>query len=472
MDAKWYVIHVYSGFERKVAQSIEEQVKLAGMVDRIEQVLVPTEEVVEVRRGAKVNAERKFFPGYVLVKMAMSDETWHLVKNTPKVTGFLGGRGRPTPISEAEAMRIMHQVQEGIERPKPSVTFEVGEQVRVSDGPFTSFSGLVEDVPWLGGHDRLALRDETGQPVAMQVVAAPTVTWLKSLLFPIEIPPGVTRILQLVEKDDNPNPNGEAGAGLEASETRLANPALAADVGTPTAADALCALTTPRRGPASWEWRLHLEVLDDPSDTWSHSVPFVYPGPVAGTFAWRHPADVVERGPLRAALRARADYGNSRVWCRLLLSPGRPEIRLRLGVTWAQPQQLLRLRLEAAAAITERRDLVAGGPLARPLDRREYPLGGGLAVRTADGAALAVVAPEVFSVSVTPDSVNLTLLRSPHVAHHDPTPAASLPDQPVTDQGWHDFDIRLILGPEATVATAARLARAMLMPPIIWDLTG
>jgi len=146
MDAKWYVIHVYSGFERKVAQSIEEQVKLAGMVDRIEQVLVPTEEVVEVRRGAKVNAERKFFPGYVLVKMAMSDETWHLVKNTPKVTGFLGSRGRPTPISEAEAMRIMHQVQEGIERPKPSVTFEVGEQVRVSDGPFTSFSGLVEEV--------------------------------------------------------------------------------------------------------------------------------------------------------------------------------------------------------------------------------------------------------------------------------------------------------------------------------------
>ncbi len=146
MEARWYVIHVYSGFERKVAQSIDEQVRQAGMSDRIEQVLVPIEEVVEVRRGAKINAERKFFPGYVLVKMAMSDETWHLVKNTPKVTGFLGARGRPTPITEAEAMRIMHQVQEGIERPKPSVTFEVGEQVRVSDGPFTSFSGLVEEV--------------------------------------------------------------------------------------------------------------------------------------------------------------------------------------------------------------------------------------------------------------------------------------------------------------------------------------
>ena len=146
MDARWYVIHVYSGFERKVAQSIEEQAKQAGMSERIQHVMVPMEEVMEVRRGQKVNAERKFFPGYVLVKMEMTDDTWHLVKNTPKVTGFLGGRGRPSPISDAEAARILRQVQEGIERPKPSITFEVGEQVRVSDGPFTSFSGLVEEV--------------------------------------------------------------------------------------------------------------------------------------------------------------------------------------------------------------------------------------------------------------------------------------------------------------------------------------
>ena len=107
---------------------------------------MPTEEVVEVRRGAKVNSERKFFPGYVLVKMDMDDETWHLVRNTAKVTGFLGGRGKPSPITEAEAARIMHQVQEGIERPKPSITFEIGEQVRVCDGPFTSFNGTIEDV--------------------------------------------------------------------------------------------------------------------------------------------------------------------------------------------------------------------------------------------------------------------------------------------------------------------------------------
>lgn len=146
MDVRWYVVHVYSGFERKVAQSIEEQVEQHGMQDRILQVLVPMEEVVEVRRGQKVNAERKFFPGYVLVQMVMTDETWHLVKNTAKVTGFLGSRGRPSPITDAEAARILHQVQEGVERPKPAVVFEIGEQVRVADGPFTSFSGLVEEV--------------------------------------------------------------------------------------------------------------------------------------------------------------------------------------------------------------------------------------------------------------------------------------------------------------------------------------
>ena len=146
MTHKWFVVHVYSGFEKKVASSIREQAEQKAMADMFEEILVPTEEVVEVRRGSKVSSERKFFPGYVLVKMDMDDETWHLVRNTAKVTGFLGGRGRPSPISEAEAARIMRQVQEGIERPKPSITFEVGEQVRVSDGPFTSFNGVVEEV--------------------------------------------------------------------------------------------------------------------------------------------------------------------------------------------------------------------------------------------------------------------------------------------------------------------------------------
>jgi transcription termination/antitermination protein NusG len=146
MASRWYVIHVYSGFEKKVATAIREQAEQKSLGERFEEILVPTEEVVEVKRGAKVNSERKFFPGYVLIKMDLDDETWHLVKNTAKVTGFLGGRGRPSPISDAEAARIMRQVQEGIERPKPSITFEVGEQVRVSDGPFTSFNGVVEEV--------------------------------------------------------------------------------------------------------------------------------------------------------------------------------------------------------------------------------------------------------------------------------------------------------------------------------------
>jgi transcriptional antiterminator NusG len=147
MAHRWYVLHVYSGFEKKVASSIREQADQKAMAEMFSEVLVPTEEVVEVKRGAKVAAERKFFPGYVLLKMELTDETWHLVKNTPKVTGFLGGKGlRPSPITEAEATRIMRQVQEGIDRPKPSITYEVGEQVRVSDGPFTSFNGVVEEV--------------------------------------------------------------------------------------------------------------------------------------------------------------------------------------------------------------------------------------------------------------------------------------------------------------------------------------
>jgi transcriptional antiterminator NusG len=146
MAARWYVMHVYSGFEKKVRQAILEKAAKVGVTEMFEEILVPTEEVVEMRRGSKVAAERKFFPGYVLIKMHMTDDTWHLVRNTPKVTGFLGGGGKPVPISETEAQRIMGQIKEGIERPRPSITYEVGEQVRVSDGPFTSFNGMVEEV--------------------------------------------------------------------------------------------------------------------------------------------------------------------------------------------------------------------------------------------------------------------------------------------------------------------------------------
>ena len=145
MAKRWYVVHVYSGFEKKIAQQIKEQAAQSGLGEQFEEVLVPTEQVMEVRRGQKVNTEHKFFPGYVLVKMDLTDEAYHLIKNTPKVTGFLGDK-KPMPISEAEAQRILHQVQEGIDRPKPSVSFEIGENVRVADGPFASFSGVVEEI--------------------------------------------------------------------------------------------------------------------------------------------------------------------------------------------------------------------------------------------------------------------------------------------------------------------------------------
>ena len=143
---RWYIVHAYSNFENKVAESIREQAKQRGLGDHIDEVLVPKEKVTEARRGRKVETERKFFPGYVLVRMDLTDDVYHLIKNTPKVTGFLGADKKPMPISDAEAERILQQVQEGIERPKPSVSFEVGEQVRVSDGPFASFNGVVEEV--------------------------------------------------------------------------------------------------------------------------------------------------------------------------------------------------------------------------------------------------------------------------------------------------------------------------------------
>lgn len=147
MTKRWYVVHAYSGFEKSVQRALTERVSRAGLQDKFGQILVPVEEVVEMKSGQKSISERKFFPGYVLVEMEMDDETWHLVKSTPKVTGFVGGTAtRPTPIPEAEVAKIMQQVQEGVEKPRPKVLFEVGEMVRVKEGPFTDFHGSVEEV--------------------------------------------------------------------------------------------------------------------------------------------------------------------------------------------------------------------------------------------------------------------------------------------------------------------------------------
>jgi transcriptional antiterminator NusG len=146
MAKRWYIVHTYSNFEKKVAESIKEQAAQKKLAELFEQVLVPTEEIVEIRRGRRIKSERRFFPGYVLVKVDLTDEAFHLIKNTPKVTGFLGSGQKPVPITEAEALRILNQVAEGVEKPKTSIKFEVGEQVRVADGPFASFNGQVEEV--------------------------------------------------------------------------------------------------------------------------------------------------------------------------------------------------------------------------------------------------------------------------------------------------------------------------------------
>ena len=143
---KWYIVHAYSNFEKKVAESIREQAQSQGLADAFSEILVPTEDVVEIRRGRKVNSERKYFPGYVLVKMDLTDEAYHLIKNTPKVTGFLGSQNKPQPVSEKEVARIIGAIEEGVERPKPTIQFEIGETVRVTDGPFASFNGSVEQV--------------------------------------------------------------------------------------------------------------------------------------------------------------------------------------------------------------------------------------------------------------------------------------------------------------------------------------
>ncbi|MBS1216809.1 MAG: transcription termination/antitermination factor NusG [Proteobacteria bacterium] len=156
MTKRWYVVHAYSGFEKSVQRALEDRIRRAGMEEHFGRILVPTEEVVEMKGGQKHTSERKFYPGYVLVEMDMTDEAWHLVKNTAKVTGFVGGaHGRkPPPITEKEVDAILHQMQEGVEKPKPKVLFEVGEAVRVKEGPFTDFHGTVEDV----NYDKSKLR--------------------------------------------------------------------------------------------------------------------------------------------------------------------------------------------------------------------------------------------------------------------------------------------------------------------------
>ncbi|MES2728478.1 MAG: transcription termination/antitermination protein NusG [Pseudomonadota bacterium] len=146
MAARWYVLHVYSGFEDKVAETIREKARKQGLEDKVEEIMVPKESIIELKRGQRVNAERNYYPGYVLAKLDMSDDVWHMVKDTPKVTGFLGAGHKPAPISDREAQRMLQQMQDGAEKPRATITFDIGEEVKVIDGPFASFNGMVEEV--------------------------------------------------------------------------------------------------------------------------------------------------------------------------------------------------------------------------------------------------------------------------------------------------------------------------------------
>ena len=145
-NARWYVLHAYSGYEKKVADSILDQAEKLGVKNHIEDISVPTQNIVEVKRGVRVNTERKIFPGYILIKMNLNDDTWHIIKNTPKLSGFLGNKGKPVPISNAEAKRISDQVIDGVEKSRPSIIYDIGEQVKVIDGPFASFNGEIEQI--------------------------------------------------------------------------------------------------------------------------------------------------------------------------------------------------------------------------------------------------------------------------------------------------------------------------------------
>jgi len=300
------------------------------------------------------------------------------------------------------------------------------------------------------------LLDERGRPVPSQRVEARSKgDWIPRLLFPITIPARGRRILHVTPADAPPIP------------TSLAFPH-------ETAGEAV------RAGG----WTATLDVCDDPSDTWSHSWVTRFGGERLGCMKFGDGWETVETGPLRAAVRGCGRFGNSRAWVRAMVLEGRPALHLRLSVVWAEVQRLLRLRLAAPGKLQKRIDLVSGGPLPRPLDGEEYPLSGALAVESTAGQdgpsptslapwhAVSIVAPEVFSVSADAEGVSLTLLRSPYVAHHDPYPAAKRPDQPVTDQGLHEFDILLAPAAALDLAEPARLARRMLMPPVTWDLTG
>ena len=328
-----------------------------------------------------------------------------------------------------------------------------------------AFEGLVSHEPWMDFHGSgtpLALFGEDGSPVRFQCVECESMTDLaRRVLMDLSIPPRASQTLTFVHGADAEQVAGgfpaSGGRELRVEPTELGNDFLDARL-TGGAVDL--------NG-----WTVRMELMDDPTDTWSHSAANRFKGRRLAEVDFVGSAETVEAGPVRAALRTCSEFASSRLWCRIMMLDDRPELHLKLAVTWTQVRQMLRLRIEPPGTFTDRTDLVSGGPLERPIDSLEYPLNGGLLVRTGD-ETLGIVAPEVLSAAVEPQAVNLTLLRSPYTAHHDPAESIMRGDQPVCDQGVHNFEIILRLAPDTTTTLIDRLAKQALHPPIAWDLTG
>ena len=325
--------------------------------------------------------------------------------------------------------------------------------LNLSDEPY---EGAVEHEPWLQWRNTdLSLFDEQDNPIPFQEVEADVITsGLRRLVFRLSIPARGKRILKLSETPQAPKTGNSSPVKPELHELS------GKDFKMVPGRDTICI-----NG-----WKLSFEVIDDPTDTWSHAADR-FDGKTEGSFSWPETMDVVESGPIRRTVRLKSTFDNSRIWARLMITGDEPILRMRLSVVWAQVRQLLRLRLEAPEAISERSDLVSGGFLERPTDGAEFPLNGGITAGTGSGRT-AVISPDIFSGSVTPRTINLTLLRSPHMAHHDPAPADMRPDQPVTDQGSHTFDLAVWPHCSAELNQLERMVNEMKMPPVIWDLTG
>ena len=323
------------------------------------------------------------------------------------------------------------------------------------------FDGYIEHKAWWDpSKPQMTLLDEQDRELPHQCRPSLSLRNAAWLLFRLAVPAGGHRILRLTEGAGSPRPTQTASDGSVSNvdEDGLSNERVR--------------VSFDGQEVRLGGWSVRLDVCEDLTDTWSHSAGHSFTGPRIGGVTWRDVWRPAETGPLRVAAHRPAEFGSSRLWCRWMLTADEPAPRLRLRVVWSQARQMLRLRLAAPDEIRRRVDLVSGGPHERAIDGREYPLGGGMVLRTGEGRTLAVVAPEVFSVSVRAREVNLLLLRSPLAAHHDPYPAERTPEQPVTDQGYHEFDLILWPGCPADLGAAAGMARGMAMPPVTWELTG